>query len=693
MKIMQFLKNKILLLIILIAMLSIQAIGVIVLPEYISKIIDIGIVSNGIEDATPIIIRKSEMDKLLLFIEDDSILDNFKLINSMQDITRKDLQNISIKEETYILKDEINKQNTNYQFARAISILMIINKDESVMEIRAQLSSNIEQSVKTAIGSGDKENVLNLLSKLDKLKLGAVNALIDEKLTVVTEDILTQIASKYLLEEYQNFGITGIQAKYLTKIITQMIAISLIIGVAYIIGTYTTVKFSCELSKYIRNKMFNYVLNTREDEEKINTTSLINRTVFDTQIIENSISLLLQILIYIPIISIGSAVKVKQLSYGLENSLIITGTLIIIIGIIMSELIMKKIANTRRKLDNMNSILRDGLNNTLLIKNSGKEKFINKFDKENKLFNKDNKQMMNLKITSMLTMRLCIYLISVYILWSGAIKIENGTLKIGSLIAIVEYLFQVSFNAIGILKNFVNIIKGIVSAKRCNEIFMVKKEDNNAKETIDDIENIEFKNVCFKYPASKNYILKDFNMYISKKEKIQIVGNNASGKSTIIKLLLKFYQIEKGEILINGKNIEKIDTKNLREKIGIVPQDNFIFEGDVNTNIKLGNKNISEVEIKQIREIVNLPETEIGNKPIYYKGKNLSGGQKQRIALARALATKSNVIILDNAFSSLDINTKKIIQNNLNEKLKNKIVINIGQKIEEGIDCTKLVEL
>lgn len=693
MKIIKFLKNKILLLIILIAMLSIQAIGVIVLPEYISKIIDIGIISKGIENATPIIIRKSEMDKLLLFLEDEGILENFELVNSGQIINRKELPNISVTEEAYVLKDGVDKNTTNYQFARAISILMIINKDESVMQIRAQLSSNIEQSVKDSIGGGDKENILSILSKLDIYKLGAINALIDEKLTVVTEDMLTQIASKYLLEEYQKFSITGIQTKYLTKIITQMIAISLVICFSCIIGSYTIAKFSSELSAYLRSKMFNHVLNAKENNEKINITSLINRTVFDVQVIEGCISLLFQIIIYVPIIAMGSAVKVKELSSGLENSLIITGILIIIIGIIMSGIIMKKIANTRKKLDNMNSILRDGLNNVVIVRNSGKKKFINKFNKENKLFNKDNKQMMNMKIISMLTMRLCIYLISVYILWNGAIRIEAETLKIGGLIAIVEYLFQVSFNAIEILKNFVNVIKGVVSAKRCNEIFMIGREDDDAKGVIDNIESIEFKNVYFKYPCSRDYIFKDFNMVISKDEKIQIVGSNATGKSTIIKLLLKFYKIEKGEILINGKNIDELDTRNLREKIGVVPQESFIFEGDINSNIELGNEDINKQEIEHIREIVSLPEDEVKNKHIYYKGRNLSGGQKQRVALARALATQANVVILDNAFSALDINTKKTIQNNLNKELQNKIVINIVQRIDEGFNYTKLVEL
>lgn len=324
MQILSFIRSKKIVLIIIILLLVVQAIGMVILPEYISKIVDIGIQKYGIENSVPIIIRKSEMDNLLLFISKEiNVLENFELINTnmIKNIETIDNRNINVNEDVYVLKNANISENLNYEFARAITLLQIINKDESVINLREKVATNIGEDIKKYVGGND--NVLNVLKNTSDKNLEIINDVIDEKLSVVTEDILSQIASEYLVEEYKYFGITNTQSEYLTKTIIQMLLISFIICVSYIVSSYIIIRFSAELSQYIRKNIFKQIINMKEQEQKLSVTSLINRTAFDVEIIEMNIQPMLQLLVYIPIIFIGSLIKIRKLSTGFEFSLIV----------------------------------------------------------------------------------------------------------------------------------------------------------------------------------------------------------------------------------------------------------------------------------------------------------------------------------------------------------------------------------
>ena len=606
MKIISFIKKHIFIIIIMLALLAIQAIGAITLPEYISKIVDIGIQNHGIETSVPTIIRKSEMDKLMIFINDDTILENFDLVDNEN-------------EEVYILKENTDVKKLNYSFARAITLLLIVNKDESIMNVREKVATNITQEIKSMTGSN---SIMETLSSLNHENLVIVNKAIDDKLVVLTEDILSQLSSNYLLKEYESFGITNTQMNYILKSVTQMLLIALVICIAYILGTYVTVKFSAELAEYIRQRIFDYVMHMEEESfDKFTITSLMNRSVYDIQIIQKTIPLLLRTLVYVPIIFIGAYLKIRKLGSGFETSLIVVALFVFFIGLITYGFILPKLKKIQKSIDKINSITRDSLNNLFIVKGSGKEKQKTKFNFSNQIIIKNNQKVLELKSFATIAMQLSVYLASVYILWQGSLRIESETLMIGSLMAIIDYLFQISFITISTLRESMDLVKGFISFKRCEEIFIDdKKSENNQLCLINTINSIEFRGVWFKYPNAKEYILKDFYMKIEKNDTVAIIGNNASGKSTILKLLLKFYKPEKGEILVNGINIENIDSYSLRKRIGVVPQSNDVFSGDLDTNIKVGNPNITKEKIEKIKQLVQLTEFNEENKKIYYRG-------------------------------------------------------------------------
>ena len=677
MQILDYFKKQIMVVILIILLLSVQAIGIIILPEYIAKLVDVGIERYGIENAVPLKIRQDEMDKLMIFINDTSVLDNFELSD----------------DNIYCLKDNSNIEELDYKFARAETLLLIVNNDESVAKVRAKIKTNITSDIRGVIG--ENKSILDTLLTLDHETLLTVNQVIDSKLEVLTDDILGQISSKYLSEEYETLGIRNIQTDYIIKTITIMLLIAVIVFASYCVEAYYSNRFSANLAENLRNKTFKKVLNMKEEKfNEFELTSLINRTVNDINMIQKSAPIILRTFIYGPIIFIGSYIKVLKFGDMLVSALIIVVLTIFIIGITLLKKIVFKEEEIRNSNDKLNSKTRDALNNLLIIKGIGKSKHLNKFKKTNHSIMKQTQSVMELRSLCIILLQLTVYLSSVYILWLGAIRIQKGVLTIGALIAITDYLFQISFIIIKTLKESIYLLTGYISYKRCRAIF---KEDNNLNKDdllkIDSIDSIEFKNVYFKYPNTKTYILKDFNIKINKNDHTTIVGNNASGKSTIIKLLLKFYAPNKGEILINGINIEKIETVSIRKLFAVVPQETQVFKGSLNDNIKLGNEEIKTKELEKIKQIAELKEFMNDNKELYYQGKNVSGGQKQRITIARALAKEFDILVLDEAFASLDTNTKSKIKDNIMKNYRQKIIIDIGQNIKDRIISNKIVEI
>lgn len=684
MKILSFIRKKFLMVILLCALLAIQAIGVITLPEYISKIVDIGIRGYGIENSVPKVIRESEMEKLLLFIRnDDKALAEFELHKKSETYSGEDV---------YILKENANISEINKEFARATTIMQVVYKAESIASINPELSKTINQNISIIGKTGDQ--LIGMISSLSENMLNTVNNVIDGKLVGITDDIFLQVSAMYIIDEYEILGIENTQANYIINAVVEMIIIAFIIFITHITQTYYMCDFTAQASKYMRERMFEQILNSENSHyDKFSITSLMNRTIYDTQMIEKSLSLFMRLLIYVPIIFIGAYIKIRKMSLYFENLLICVFAIVMFIGIISYLLIIPKNKRIQKLLDKINSVERDSLNNLFLIRGNGRKKQEEKFKETNGKLVTENVSLLETKNISTIVSILTVYLTGVFILWQGGIQVELGILGIGSLMAILEYLFQISFSCIDIFRSTMELISGYVSYRRCLEVLPKKSKKSKRKIKIKKIETIEFQNVYFKYEKSNKYILEKFSLKIENGEHVAIIGKNASGKSTIIKLLLKLYEVEKGKILINNININSIETKSLRKRMGVVLQESKVFSGSLDENIKFGNEDLNAQEINKIKEIANLEELKDIEKNIFAKGKNISGGQKQRIAIARALAMKPDVLLFDNAYSSVDEATKKDIQTNIMNEYNEKIIIDIGQEKNKYFNYTKVVEI
>ena len=358
---MSFLKKYFITIFLIVIFLAIQAIGIITIPVYIANLVDIGISRYGIESSVPKAIRKQEMNKLLIFMNrDKTVLDNFKQENDI-----------------YYLKENVDEKALNYKFARAETLLLIINKDESILNLREKVKTNVTSQIKSLIGTNN--NIINFMSILNQNDLALANDAIDEKLQVLTEDMLMQISAKYIIEEYNAIGIENPQMNYILKTGAEMLFVALLVFVSTCIGKYIMLKFSAEVAANYREKIFNKCINMKEDIlEKFSITALINRTVYDINTIQNAIPVLFSVSVTLPIITVGSLIKIRQMGSKFSITLVVVGAIILIIGFGLFKSVFGKERKMRSLVDKINLVLRDSLNNLFIIKTRRKRKTIKK---------------------------------------------------------------------------------------------------------------------------------------------------------------------------------------------------------------------------------------------------------------------------------------------------------------------------
>ncbi len=681
MKIIKFILNNLPMSFFLLALVIAQALCIVELPEYISKIVDIGIRNNGIEHAVPLRIRESEKEKTRYFISDENIWNNF------------DIQEIN-GGRIYVLKEDADIQSLNYEFGRAITAVRLINKATDLKESGVNISifKGIAQRLGLKLSMMSTEEILKILNSMHPNDIELVNEIIDEKLELVTETEIVQVASEYLAEEYKVCGIGDTQKRYIAKTIIEMLALTTVLFVINIVESYFMNVYQTIFSLEMRKALFNKVVSDAELDDKKNISSLVNRTVYDTQLMENAVPHAVALVGFVPVCIIGTYHKVRKLSSSFESVLTTVIAIGIVIGLASYAVLSFKSKRKQKELDRINSIERDSFNNLFIVRNSGMEKQLGKFnDANNELVNVTT-SILEFKYMVAILVGLIANLAGSYILWQGGLMVDNGAIGIGALMAVLDYLFQLSFVCSDIFKHVIESVSGYVSYIRCLEVLGKPKKRKSNGITIDNINKIEFRNVCFKYNNSEEYVLNNFSLLINSSDKILLKGVSSFGKSTLIKLLLKLYKIESGEILVNDINIENIDTKSLRRKIGVVFEQNDIFYGSVQYNVLLGAK-ISEERLNKVAEITEITDILSENKNVGYKGKNISGGQRQRVAISRAIVTKPDVLFLDNAYSSVDENTKMRISKRIEEEFKEKIVIMIEKEENMCGKDTRIVEM
>ena len=715
-KVLKNLKESWLSVIAIVLLLIVQAAGDLTLPDYTSKIVNIGIQSGGIENPAPEVIRKSEMDNLLIFTEDDEqILNDYKEI-SKENLDEKEYEKLvkkypALENETLYEVKKLNSEEQtqlNNMMTKPLMMLSSLENEETANSMKEQMlssmSANIPEQQKITMQNME---LIDIIKQMPKEQVDKMLETVNEKLDNMQNSILEQAAIQQVKKEYKAIGIDtdNLQNKYIIIAGLKMLGISFIIMASAISIMCLSARVAAKLAKTLREKTFKKVLKFSNKEfSEYSTASLITRSTNDIQQIQGLIAILFRVLVYAPIIGIGGFLRVLSQS---DNSMAwIIGVAILAILFVVATLFiiaMPRFKKLQELIDKLNLVAREILTGLPVIRAFNTEKKEEKrFDKANVDLTKTNLFVNRAMSFMMPTLMLIMNAISLLIVWVGAHGIDNGTMQVGNMMAFIQYTMQIVMSFLMISMVSIMLPRASVSANRINEILETEEAIQESKEPkkLDKSKKglVEFKNVSFRYPDSDEEVLSDITFTAKPGETTAIIGSTGSGKSTIVNLIPRFYDITSGNLLIDGVDIKEISNKDLRKIVGFVPQKGILFSGTIESNIKYGNPNMSDEQMIEAAQIAQATEF-IDSKPEKYKepiaqgGSNVSGGQKQRLSIARAIAIDPEILVFDDSFSALDFKTDSTLRAELAKKTKDKTVIIVAQRINTILNADQIIVL
>ncbi len=688
MKILQVLKKYSLAIVAVIILLFIQAMCDLSLPDYTASIVNVGIQQNGIEDTVPKVITEKDLNTVLFFTDKpNNILDNYKLITKGNEKYLKEYPCLK-NENIYILKDDVNIN----KLEKNIQIPYLITKSLNSDEVRNEMFKGVDKNIDT----------VDLLKSLDSNTLNKIKEEYSKKLEKFDSSLLSQMLVSSLKSDYKNIGIdvNKIQTNYIIITGIKMLSLALLAMILAVLVTYIASYIASSFSRDLRKMVVNKVMDFSQTEFKeFGISSLITRSTNDIQQIQMFIVMLLRIVIYAPIIGLGALRKVS----GNEMSWIIGLAVLVILSlvIILFAIALPKFKIFQKLIDKLNLVTRETLTGLPVIRAFANEKHEEKrFARANKDLTKTSLFVNRMMTIMMPTMMFVMNGVSVLIIWVGSSKVDSGSIQVGTLIAFITYTMQIIMSFLMISMVSIMIPRAGVSLKRINEILkkdIVVKDKDNLKELTDIKGKIEFQDVYFRYPDALEDVLQDINLKIEPGTTTAFIGSTGSGKSTLINLIPRFFDVTGGKILIDGVDIKDISLKQLRSCIGYVPQKGVLFSGTIKSNIAFGKK-LSKEELEEAAEISQSMEfiLEKQNKfdtAISQGGNNVSGGQKQRLSIARAIAIKPKILVFDDSFSALDYKTDVKLRNAIKDKVKNSTVLIVAQRVGTVMHADQIVVL
>ena len=692
---------------IVIALLFVQAACDLSLPEYTSRIVNTGIQEGGIEDNTPEAITKESFEDILLFLneKDSKFVQNQYEVVSKKDATEEQLESYPTveKQDIYVLKD-ISKENhekLNQLLQKPLTYLLLFSGDtEEGAKIEQQIISKLPEQ----LSSIPDLTVMKLLEMMPKEQRQEMMKQLNQKMKDMPDTMLEQSAIQFVKTEYQRLGMDTdrIQTSYIFVSGLKMLGLALISMFATVMVGFLGSRIAARLARDLRNQVFKKVVDFSESEMKqFSTASLITRSTNDIQQVQMLLVFLLRTIFYAPIIAIGGVVKVLATGTGMAWIIAVAVMAIATLVIILFAIAMPKFKTVQKLIDRLNLVTREILTGLPVIRAFAKEKHEEaRFDKANKDLKNNQLFIIRVMATMMPLMMFTMNAIAVLIVWEAAKGIDSGVMQVGDMMAFIQYTMQIIMSFLMISIVSIMLPRAIVSIGRIDEVLKTPFTILNPKQKKETTEvgTVEFKDVSFRYPDSDGYMLHHINFKANKGETVAFIGSTGSGKSTLINLIPRFFEATKGEVLVDGVNVKDLDQKDLRDKIGYVPQTGVLFSGTIASNLRYGKEDASDKEIQEALDIAQASEfvsklPKGTENPISQGGTNVSGGQKQRLSIARAVIKKPEIYIFDDSFSALDFKTDAALRKALREKTKGSTMLIVAQRISTIMNADKIVVL
>lgn len=645
-------------------------------------------------------VSKPDMDLMLAFVEnDEDILNSYTL---------------SEDGNTYKIKDigSVEKGKLNTSLINGLLVKQMASNEESANQIKSSMLENMPNAQKTVMENMTLAEIISAMP--EEQKEGLLNTIeaklpstIDTMIANLSDSMLEQAAIQEVKLQYQYLGANtdNIQNSYILLTGLQMLGIALITMISAVTIMLLSSRVAAKLGKTLREKVFKKVLSfSTEEFNGFSTASLITRTTNDIQQIQMLLTILFRVIVYAPIIAIGGFIRVLFNSDA-SMAWIIGLAVVCIIIIVLTLMIvaLPKFKILQKLVDKLNLVSREILTGSQVIRAFNTE------EREEKRFGKANLDLMktqvfvNRAMTIMMpALMLVMNCITVLIVWVGGHNVNDGLMQVGDVMAFIQYTMQIVMAFLMISMISIMLPRAMVSAGRINEVLETDpkiKDKDKTKEFKEDKKGyVEFKDVSFHYPDADTEVISDITFTAKPGETTALIGSTGSGKSTIVNLIPRFYDVTGGELLVDGINIKDANQKELRKRIGFVPQKGVLFSGTIESNIKYGDENIPDekmieaAQIAQAEEFINTKPDKY-DEPIAQGGGNVSGGQKQRLSIARAIAIDPEIFVFDDSFSALDLKTDKILREELAKRTKDKTVIIVAQRISTIMNADQIIVL
>ena len=713
----------------IVLLLVVQAFGDLSLPQYTSDIIDVGIQNKGVEHILPVKMTEDEYEISQLYMtskEKKVWKDTYEKKGEYYICKVKDEEKLDQLDDTFLTAIFLNHNMSNVkesQFKKMIKNSIASNPamapmkdkidDMSVDEIGKMLNMEFK-SFQEEDDNGKKVTYVDVRPMLYQMKqTGMMSAKdiqksreeIEKKMEDIGESTLfsTGVAYATKCDKAAGVDIDKIQTDYLWKEGGRMLGIALMILVAAIGVGFLASKVGASVGRDLRGKIYKKVMGFSNAEmNRFSTASLITRSTNDIQQIQMVIAVMLRLLLYAPIIGIGGIIKVYQTGAGMEW--IIALAVVVILGFVMLlvSMAMPKFKIMQTLVDGLNLVSREILTGLSVIRAFGREKTEEeRFDEANKKLTGTQLFTNRIMTFMMPGMMFIMYSVTILITWVSAQKIDAGTLQVGAMTAFITYAMQIVMAFLMMTAMSIMVPRAGVAADRIDEVLKTESSVQDVKkpETLKEHKGVlEFSHVDFKYPGAEQNVLSDIDFKVEPGKTTAIIGSTGCGKSTLVNLIPRFYDVTGGQITLDGKDIRRISMEELREEIGFVPQKGVLFSGTIASNLRFGRADATDEDIKEAAEIAQAAEfietkKEKYDSPIAQGGSNVSGGQKQRLAIARAIAKKAKVLVFDDSFSALDMKTDAALRKELNEKVQDASIVIVAQRVSTILHADQILVL
>ena len=659
-KILKYLKPFVVSIITVVALLVVQAVCDLSLPDYTSNIVNVGIQQSGIENAVPSIIRESELNKLTIFMKDSE--------------KNKVKGSYDLLDKNKLSKENYKKEVEKYPALKNESLYKLNTKDKetiddlnSIMSKAIMRVSGIEMASKKGAIPNIPPNmdIWTVLAQMPKEQLNQMTKPIDEKINELDKNMITQSSIHAIKNEYEKIGmdLEKLQTNYIFKSGGTMLCIALVSMAATVTVGFLAARVAAGMGKSLRGDVFRKVAGFSNAEfDKFSTASLITRSTNDIQQIQTLMVMLVRMVFYAPILAIGGVIKVLDTDTSMAWIIGVAVIAILSFVLILFGLAIPRFKKIQKLVDKLNLVTRESLTGMLVIRAFSTQKTEEKrFDETNELLRKTNTFVNRIMAMMMPVMMLIMNIITIIIVWVGAHNIDAGTMQVGDMMAFIQYAMQIIMSFLMISMLSVILPRASVSATRISEVLSTDISIKDIEKTKDFDSSrdgyVEFKNVSFKYPDAEDNVISDINFVAKPGQTTAFIGSTGSGKSTLINLIPRFFDATEGQVLVNGIDIKEVSQYKLRENIGYVPQKGILFSGTIDSNIRYGVQSASIEEIEKAATIAQAMDF-IQDKPEKFEtdisqgGTNVSGGQKQRLSIARALAKNPKIFIFDDSFSA-----------------------------------------